>query len=107
MNGQSPAERFKERSSNIRVVDKLNQLDRFFLNQTTRLVRRDATFSLEGKLWEVSKHLRGQRVQIHYDPFTFGDVLVYHNGAFVEQARRLNKNLNANLISENYAKNIR
>ena len=99
LDGASPAERFRQRSSHLRTAGE--DLDRLFLHQTTRRVRRDATFSLEGRLWEVSASLRGETVELCYDPFTFDRVDVHVRGIYCQPARALNKNLNSQ-SSNNY-----
>ncbi len=102
LEGVSPAERFRQRCAHLRTAGE--GLDRLFLNQATRRVRKDATFSLDGRLWEVSASLRGETVEIRYDPFTYERVEVYVRGNFCQQARRLNKNLNYK-SSNNYESN--
>ena len=90
----SPAERFRQRCGHLRTPP--GDLDRLFLHQVARRVRRDATFSLNGKLWEVSPSLRGQRIEVHYDPFTHRHVEVYVRGNYCQKARPLDKILNSN-----------
>ena len=102
LQGQSPAGRFRDRSAHLRSAG--GDLDRLFLHESTRRVRRDATFSLNGRLWEVSASLRGEKVQLRYDPFTYERVEVYVRGIYCQQARSLNKNLNFK-SSNNYEPN--
>ncbi len=92
LEGQSPAERFRSRCAHLRSAGE--DLERLFLNQTTRRVRRDATFSLDGRLYEVSPSLRGEKIEVRYDPFTHERVDVYVRGNYCQHARLLNKNLN-------------
>lgn len=102
LEGASPAERFRQRSVHLRTAG--DELDRLFLNQTSRRVRRDATFSLDGRLWEVSPSLRGEKIEVRYDPFTHARVDVYVRGNYCQKARPLNKNLNYK-SSNNYESN--
>lgn len=102
LEGQSPAERFRQRSVHPRTAGE--DLDLLFLNETTRRVRRDATFSLDGRLYEVSPSLRGEKIELRYDPFTRGRVDVYVRGNYCQHARLLNKNLNCK-SSNNYESN--
>jgi hypothetical protein len=101
--GQTPAERFAQRSATLRVAPVAEQLDRLFLHQVQRRVRKDATISLGGKWWEVAPVLRGQRVDLHFDPFKLMQILIYWRGQYYGQAKPLNKNLNAtHFRSNNY-----
>ena len=102
LEGESPAGRFRQRSVHLRTAGE--DLDRLFLNETTRRVRRDATFSLEGRLYEVSPSLRGENIEVRYDPFTHERVDVYARGNYCQHARLLNKNLNYK-SSNNYESN--
>ena len=94
LDAASPAERFRQRCGHLRTPP--GDLDRLFLHQVARRVRRDATFSLNGKLWEVSPSLRGQRIEVHYNPFTHRHVEVYVQGNYCQKARPLDKILNSN-----------
>lgn len=103
LQGQCPAERFRQRAAgHLRSAGDPGELDRLFLNQATRRVRRDATFSLHGRLYEVATSLRGEQIEVYYDPFQQErPVEVHVRGHYCQQARILNKNLNAN-TSLNY-----
>lgn len=96
---ESPAKRFADRGVHLRLPG--DDLDRLFLHETTRRVRKDATFSLNGKLYEVSPSLRGEQIQVRYNPFTHERVEVYARGHYCEPARKLDKVLNSN-SSHNY-----
>ena len=52
-------------------------VEALFLSRTHRRVRRDATLSLEGRIWEVPVALRGREIQVHYDPFNWKRVELY------------------------------
>lgn len=95
LQGQSPAERFLQRAVNLRTADPQTDWEGLFLSRCQRRVRLDATVSLEGVLWEVPVHLRGQAVQLRFDPFTWQRVEVWHQDHFVARARRCDKQLNA------------
>jgi len=74
-----------------------------FLLRTRRRVRRDATISIAGGLWEVPTACRGRVVDVHYDPFRWSRVELYVEGRKVGDARRCDKNLNAHTFGlENY-----
>jgi transposase InsO family protein len=93
--GTTPAQRFTERSQALRTVADLTQLDHLFLMRQKRRVRKDATLSLQGQLWEVNLALRGREVEVRFNPFNLQKVEVYFAGKLFCQARRCNKQLNA------------
>jgi putative transposase len=100
LQGQSPAERFVQRALNLRTADPQTDWEGLFLSRCQRRVRLDATFSLEGALWEVPVHLRGQLVQLRFDPFTWQRVEVWRQDQFITRARRCDKQLNAKTYTD-------
>ena len=75
--GQTPAERFAQRALHLRVADAQTDWEALFLSRAERRVRLDATFSLEGQLWEVPVHLRGQLIQVRFNPFDWRRVEIW------------------------------
>jgi hypothetical protein len=100
LEGQSPAERFLQRAVHLRTADPHTDWEGLFLSRAQRRVRLDATVSLEGVLWEVPVHLRGQVVEVRVDPFTWKRVEVWHQDQRVGAARRCNKQLNAKTYTD-------
>lgn len=95
LSGETPSARFTQRSAAIKVAPCSQELSNLFLYRVSRRVRKDATVSLHGKWFEVSPALRGQKVEIHYNPFTFQSVEVYWQGKLFCSAKPLDKHLNA------------
>ena len=95
LEGQTPAERFAQRALNLRAADPQTDWEGLFLSRVERRVRLDATFSLEGRLWEAPVYLRGQVVQVRFDPFAWNRVEIWRDDKLVGPARRCNKQLNA------------
>ena len=96
LEGESPAARFAARSQAVRVLRAHEDLEGLFLARAARRVRADATVSLEGRLWEVPVHLRGQTITLHYDPFGWKRVDIYGpNGRLAGAARRCDKQVNS------------
>jgi putative transposase len=95
LEGQTPAERFTQRALNLRTADPQTDWEALFLSRAERRVRLDATFSLEGQLWEVPTHLRGQLIQLRFDPFGWRRVEVWWQDKFVSLAHRCDKQLNS------------
>lgn len=100
LQGQSPAERFLQRALHVRTADPQTDWEGLFLSRAQRRVRLDATVSLEGALWEVPIHLRGQLVELRFNPFTWQRVEVWHQDHLVARARRCDKQLNAKTYTD-------
>jgi putative transposase len=92
---QSPAERFAQRALNLRTADPHTDWEALFLSRAERRVRLDATFSLEGQLWEAPVHLRGQLIQVRFDPFEWRRVEIWWDDKYVGPAHRCDKQLNS------------
>lgn len=103
--GTTPAARFAERSKALRPVRDPLEMEQWFLMRQRRRVRKDATLSLGGKLWEAPLELRGQEVEVRYNPFTWQTVDLYLKDRRVGSAKPCNKQLNVQLSnrSANYA----
>jgi transposase InsO family protein len=95
LDDQSPRERFQQRSEGLRTIPADMDVDALFLNRTTRRVRRDATLSLDGRLFEVPVSLRGRIVEVRFDPFGYARIELYVEGKCVGHATALDKQLNA------------
>ena len=95
LDGQTPAERFTQRAVNLRSAEPQTDWEALFLSRTERRVRLDATFSLEGQLWEVPTHLRGQIIQVRFDPFGWRRVEIWWQDKLVGLAHRCDKQLNS------------
>lgn len=69
LDGKTPLSRFQEDLVHIRPLGPLAYiLDDLFYHRVTRLVRKDATVSWEGKLFEVPYEQVGQKVNLVIDP---------------------------------------
>jgi putative transposase len=97
----SPAERFATAATHLRTLPKDVDLDRLFLMRVERRVRKDATISLGGELWEVASHLRGVVIAVHFDPVNWSRVEVWLRDQFIGAATRCNKHLNSQIRSSN------
>ena len=95
LENKTPAQRFSDRSAAVKAAPAAEELLGLFLHRVTRRVRKDATISLDGKWFEVSSALRGQEIEICYDPFSFSAVNIWWQGKFFAAAKPLNKHLNA------------
>jgi len=95
LEGQTPAQRFSERAVHLRTANPQTDWEALFLSRAQRRVRLDATFSLEGQLWEVPLHLRGQLIEVRFDPFGWQRVEIWWEDKYVGPARRCDKQLNS------------
>lgn len=74
--GAAPKDRFLQNSSNLRRPLSREWLDECFLNRTTRSVRKDSTFTLDGVLYDAPMQFAGQKVEVRYAPDLKGDVFI-------------------------------
>jgi len=106
LDGQSPRDRFFERSKGLRTISPGMDVDGLFLKRTSRRVRRDATISLDGRMFEVPVSLRGRIVEVRFDPFTYERIEMYLADRKVGNGVLLNKELNSRTFRrENYEYN--
>lgn len=69
LNGKTPLARYREDLVHIRGLGSLAHIiDDLFCHRVTRLVRKDATVSWEGKLFEVPYEHSGKKVNLVVDP---------------------------------------
>ncbi len=92
---KSPAQRFATLGQAMRIPDPNKDLDRLFLMQVSRRVRKDATLTLQGRLWEAPTHLRSQKITVHYDPVGYRRVELWMKDRFLGHATPCDKALNA------------
>jgi len=77
--GQTPLARYSAGLDQVKTVDP-EILRRAFLWREQRKVRRDATLSLQGNLYQVDPHLAGRTVELHFDPFDLSHLDLYLDG---------------------------
>jgi len=89
--GEPPRHRLEAGRAEPRPVDMARAL-RFFLQHETRRVHRDfADVQLGGRFFRVDRRLRGDRVEVRYDPFTepLDTVFLYRSdGVYLGQGTR-------------------
>lgn len=73
--GQTPKNRYHTGLAVIRQVE-MDQVIASFLRKVTRIVHRDfSDVSLDKRLYRVDPKLRGDKVWVHYDPFSCTDTV--------------------------------
>jgi transposase InsO family protein len=69
LDGERPVDRWLRLSDGIRPLPRDVDLDELFLDQTSRRVAKDGTFTLDGKTFEAGPRFIGQRIDVRFDPF--------------------------------------
>jgi hypothetical protein len=73
-------------------------LRRLFFHRLDRLVRRDSTFLLHGRLYEAPAPLAGRMVEVRFDPVDEGGAVeVWFEGKLQASARPLDAVVNGQL----------
>jgi len=101
MSGESPAGRFARLGGGVRLLCGAEPLDRWFGMRVKRRVRKDATFSLGARFWEVPVYLRGQVIVVHFEPVAFSWIEIEHQGRMLGRVRPCDKRSNSNLGAHN------
>ncbi len=97
--GTTPLRRWQQDIEHIRQIPPTTDLRRLFFYRFDRLVRRDCTLALYGRLYEAPPHLVGQTVEVHCDPLDPAQVEVYFQGQLQGLARLVDPVVNAQLPS--------
>ena len=87
--GMKPIDRFGVDLSRIRFLSPSQDTDELFYAEATRTVKKDNTFSFQGKRYETPIDLRGKEVELRYERHRQGTVIVYTKGRRIGQARLL------------------
>ena len=108
LDGRTPLEQWALASAGVRYPDATLDLDEVFLFEAKRVVHKDRTVSLNGRLYEVDAILVGQRVLLRYDPDAPpGRALdVVHDGKPAGKATRLDAYANTAVRRGNHSKQI-
>lgn len=108
LGGETPAQRFARLGTALRLLAADAPLDRLFFMRVERRVRKDATFSLGAEVWEVAAHLRGQKVEVRFEPLSCQRVEVWLGGRCLGLATRCDKHRNAkiHIVTNDYDREI-
>jgi transposase InsO family protein len=87
--GMKPIDRFGVDLSRIRFLSPSEDTDELFYAEAVRTVKKDNTFSFQGKRYETPVDLRGKKVELRYERRRQGVVIVYDKGRRIGQARLL------------------
>jgi transposase InsO family protein len=84
--GQSPLERYRQDPApTVRPVNP-TELRQACLHRVTRKVTKTATVSFEGNRYRVPAFLRGQSIELRFDPFDLTQLEIWHNDTYLQQA---------------------
>jgi transposase InsO family protein len=85
--GQAPLERYRQDPAPAtRPVDPTT-LRQAFLHRDQRTVTKTATFSFQSNRYRVPDYLRGQTIQLRYDPFDLTQLEVWFQDTFLHMAQ--------------------
>lgn len=106
---RTPLEQWALASAGVRYPDATLDLDDIFLFEARRLVHKDRTVSLNGRLYEVDPLLVGQRVVLRYDPDAppSRPLDVVHDGKPAGKASRLDAYANTAVKRVHHTKQIK
>ncbi len=98
--GATPLLRWQRDIEHIRQIPPATDVRRLFFYRLTRRVRRDSTFLLNARFYEVPGHLAGRQIEIRYDPLDPREVDIYLDDRLEGQARPVDPVVNASLRRE-------
>jgi putative transposase len=90
---QAPSDRYHEGLKAIRHVD-MEAAAKYFMRRETRVVHRDfADVQINGRFYRVDLSLRGDRVEVRYDPYDTGETVFLYSpeGAYLGTGLRHNR----------------
>ena len=87
--GMKPIDRFGVDLSRIRFLSPSESTDEMFYAQETRTVKKDNTFSFQGKRYESPVDMRGKEVFVRYERHHEGPIILYNNARRLGKARLL------------------
>jgi hypothetical protein len=99
LGGASPLDAFLGQSGNVRLVEDMAAFNEAFLLRAERTVKKDATFSFKGVLYECDLSFAGTRIGLRYEPEPDGgtppELLIFKEDRAVAVARVVNFTANA------------
>ena len=97
--GVTPLERWVEGARHLRTLN-IDEAEELFLFETERTVKKDGTFSLKGRRFEIGSSLAGQRVLLRYEPIGLTRIDVWFEGQFRGRAGELDLRGNDGRVRE-------
>jgi putative transposase len=97
--GTTPLLRWQRDIEQVRQLPPATDLRRLFFYRLNRVVRRDSTFMLRGRFYEVPPQFAGQTIEVRFDPLDLSQVEIYFAGEAQAVARPVDAVVNALLPS--------
>lgn len=76
LDGLSPMERYLKDQAKLKFVESTEHLERVFLHEAVRKVKKDATISISNQIFEVPQPFIGQSIKVRFDPEDLSKVFV-------------------------------
>jgi len=76
LDGLSPMERYLKDQGRLKFVESQELLERVFLHEVNRKVKKDATISILNRVFEVPQPFIGQSIKVRFDPEDLSKVFV-------------------------------
>jgi len=97
--GTTPLLRWQRDIEHIRQLPPATDFRRLFFHRLDRVVRRDCTFLLQNRFYEVLPHLAGETIEARFDPLDPAVVEIYFQGQLEGTARLVDPVVNGQLPS--------
>lgn len=78
--GETPLDRWLRLAEHVRPAPADLDLERVFLSRVQRRVKRDGTFTIDGKSFEAGVRFVGDKIDVRYHPFDLRRVLISRDG---------------------------
>jgi len=85
--GQAPLERYRQDPAPATRSVEPATLRQAFLHRDQRKVTKTATLSFQGNRYRVPDYLRGQSIELRYDPFDLSHLELWLNNTFLQMAQ--------------------
>jgi transposase InsO family protein len=93
LNGETPLDFFLKQADRVKLITDMADFNRKLLITVKRTVKKDATISLSGNLYETDMFLAGEKLDVKYDPGPEGgitELYLYRGDAPLGTARLVN-----------------
>jgi transposase InsO family protein len=85
--GQAPLERYRQDPQAATRPADPTILRQAFLHRASRKVTQTATFSFHANRYQTPDYLRGQTIELRFDPFDLSRLEIWHNDTFLQVAQ--------------------
>lgn len=92
--GEAPLDRWLRLAEHIRPAPADLDLERVFLSRVQRRVKKDGTFTIDGKSFEAGVRFVGEKIDVRYNPFDLRRALISRDGVSEASAYPLDREAN-------------